>query len=83
MSTESETTSAGKHELCRPGRVAAWLASPVVFFLLVASSCVRQRPGDMRRANVGKPTDWLMSGGAVSAVSIFIVVTTKPVGATG
>jgi hypothetical protein len=56
---------------------AAWLASPLVFVLLVAfvvrqAATWRHATGEYR-----KQLTWLMSGGAVSAVSVFIVVTTN------
>jgi hypothetical protein len=56
---------------------AAWAASPLVFFLLVAfvvrqAAIWRHVTGERR-----KQLTWLMSGGAVSAVSIVIVSTTN------
>jgi hypothetical protein len=56
---------------------AAWAASPLVFFLLVAfvlrqAATWRHVTGERR-----KQLTWLMSGGAVSAVAIVIVSTTN------
>ena len=66
-----------QHDFAGRAASAAWLASPVVFFLLVAfvvrqAATWRHATGERR-----KQLTWLMSGGAVSAVSIFIVVTTN------
>jgi hypothetical protein len=56
---------------------AAWLVAPVVFFLLVAF--VARQAATWRRATGErrKQLTWLMSGGAVSAVSIVIVSVTN------
>jgi hypothetical protein len=61
------------------GTVAAmaWLASPIVFLLLIAfvirqAATWRHATGERR-----KQLTWLMSGGAVSVVSIAIVVNTN------
>ena len=56
----------------------AWLAAPVVFVLLIAF-VVRQAAtwwkatGERR-----KQLTWLMSGGAISAASLFVIVNTNP-----
>jgi hypothetical protein len=55
----------------------AWAASPLVFFLLIAfvarqAVTWRHETGERRQQ-----LTWLMSGGAVSAISIFIVVDTN------
>ena len=57
----------------------AWLAAPVVFFLLIAfvvrqAATWRHATGERR-----KQLTWLMSGGAVSTVSIYVVVNANTV----